>query len=178
MTTTARVAVVFLAWRWVASRRSRETRRNGRRRNREARSSGDVVLLADLVVLGLSAGLSAPTAISEAADEMPADLRREVRTVLRTLVPSGAAAGMSIATGRGERIYRLVARSAASGAPLLGSLRALADELRREAHEAELTAARRLPVRLLFPLSLLILPGFVILIVGPALLGAATRLGL
>ena len=39
-------------------------------------------------------------------------------------------------------------------------------------------AGARLPVRMLVPLSLLILPGFVLLTVGPALLGAVRRLGL
>lgn len=178
MTMTAWAAALILVWRWADSMRSRAVPNARRRRRRHARDPGDVVLLADLIVLGLSAGLSVPMAFAEAAEQMPPDLRREVRSVLRMLVPRGAAAGMTVATGRGARIYHLAARSAASGAPLLESLRALADEQRREAHEAEVTAARRLPVRLLFPLTLLILPGFVILIVGPALLSAAARLGL
>jgi hypothetical protein len=37
--------------------------------------------------------------------------------------------------------------------------------------------ARRLPVRLLLPLALLILPGFVLLAVGPAVLQGLARLG-
>ena len=39
-----------------------------------------------------------------------------------------------------------------------------------------MAAARRLPVRLLVPVALLMLPGFVVLTAGPALLGAAERL--
>lgn len=177
MRSTVLAIALLVVWRWVATRGVRAPSNALHRRRPKAKSPGDVVLLADLIVLGLSAGLTAPMAFAEAAEKMPPDLRLEVRSVLRMLVPQGAAAGMTAATGRAARIYRLAARSMASGAPLLESLRSLADELRRDAREAELTAARRLPVRLLFPLTLLILPGFVILIVGPALLSAAARLG-
>ena len=43
-------------------------------------------------------------------------------------------------------------------------------------HAERITVARRLPVRLLLPLALLILPGFVVLAVGPAVLQALARL--
>ena len=51
-------------------------------------------------------------------------------------------------------------------------------EAQAEQTTARLEAARRLPVRLMLPLALLILPGFVVLAVGPALLEALDRLQL
>jgi tight adherence protein C len=145
-------------------------------RRRSGVGCDDLVLLADLVVLGLSAGLAFPAALEAATDEVAPRLRREVHGVLRAQRVAGSGAGP--VSGEGARLYRLAARAAGTGAPLLDGVRALADELRREANTEALVAARRLPVRLLFPLTLLILPGFVVLVVGPALLGVVERLGL
>ena len=39
-----------------------------------------------------------------------------------------------------------------------------------------MTEAKRLPVRMLLPLALLILPGFVLALIGPALAGSLARL--
>jgi pilus assembly protein TadC len=88
----------------------------------------------------------------------------------------GVAAALAAATGRGEGLYRLTARAAATGAPLAAAVEAFAAERRHADHARRLEAARRLPVRLLLPLALLILPGFVVLVVGPALLDSLARL--
>jgi pilus assembly protein TadC len=89
----------------------------------------------------------------------------------------GAAAGLAAAQGWGERLYRLMGRAAATGAPLVGAVEAFALEGRHAEHSRRLEAARRLPVRLVVPLALLILPGFVVLVLGPALMESLARLG-
>lgn len=137
---------------------------------------GDVVLLADLVVLGLRAGLTLENALRSAAEDVPAPLGDEVRMVLRSVRRLGLGAALARATGRGERLYRLAAQAAESGAALAPSIEGLAGELRHDQHTRALAAARRLPVRLLLPLALLILPGFVLVVVGPALIGSLARL--
>ena len=151
-------------------------RRFHRRRVEAASAEADVVLLADLVALGLGAGLSLPLALAEAAREVDPGLAAEVRSLRRAMDRLGVAAALAGAVGRGERLYRLTARAAATGAPLTAAVEAFAAERRHAEHARRLEAARRLPVRLLLPLALLILPGFVVLVVGPALLESLARL--
>ena len=147
-----------------------------RRRLAAAAAEADVVLLADLLALGLGAGLSLPLALDEAAGEVDPALAAEVGALRRAMDRLGVAAALAGATGRGERLYRLTARAAATGAPLAAAVEAFAAERRHAEHARRLEAARRLPVRLLLPLALLILPGFVVLVVGPALLESLARL--
>lgn len=146
-----------------------------RRLEREA-ADADVSVLADLTVLGLRAGLPFASAVGVAADHVAPKLRIEVRGMLRVAAKEGLAASLETVDGRARRLYRLAGRAVVTGAPLAASIGALAEELRREDHAKRLIAARRLPVRLLFPLALLILPGFLLLLVGPTLLGAVERL--
>ena len=142
----------------------------------EAAAEADVVLLADLVALGLGAGLSLPAALHEAADQVAAPLSAEVRRLRRAMDRLGVAGALAGAEGRAERLYRLTARAAATGAPLGPAVEAFAAERRHAEQSRRLERARRLPVRLLLPLALLILPGFVVLVVGPALLESLARL--
>lgn len=164
------MAVLLALVCWRLSRRFRE------RRLSTAAAEADVVLLADLLGLGLGAGLSLPLALQEAAAEVHPALAGEVSTLRRTMGRLGAAAALAGACGRGEPLYRLTARAAATGAPLLAAVEAFAAERRHAEHARRVEAARRLPVRLLLPLALLILPGFVVLVVGPALLESLARL--
>ncbi|OFW54575.1 MAG: hypothetical protein A2V75_01190 [Actinobacteria bacterium RBG_16_70_17] len=165
----AAAAVIALAC-WRLSRRLRGPRLEG------AAAEADVVLLADLVALGLGAGLSLPSALDEAAGEVAPPLAGEVRRLRRAMDRLGVAAALAAAGGRGERLYRLTARAAATGAPLAAAVEAFAAERRHAEQARRLERARRLPVRLLLPLALLILPGFVVLVVGPALLESLARL--
>ena len=150
-----------------------------RRRDRKAQAvtaSDDVVLLADLLALGLGAGLGLPAALDEAARGLEHDLASELAGVRRTMEQSGAEVALAAAGGHAERLYRLLGRAATTGAPLIGAVESFAADRRHEQHTRRLEAARRLPVRLLLPLALLILPGFAVLAVGPALLEALARL--
>ena len=149
-----------------------------RRRLREEAARGDVTLLADLVALGLRAGLGLLEALRRAAPLVAPGLAAEVEGVLRAAGRSGSEAALAAAGGRAARLYRLAARAAATGAPLAEAVEAFAAERRHADHARAVEAARRLPVRMLVPLALLILPGFVVLAVGPALLEALARLRL
>lgn len=151
-------------------------RRLRRPRQEAAAAEGDVVLLADLVALGLGAGLSLPAALDEAAEEVVVPLAGEVRRLRRAMDRMGVSAALAVAEGRGERLYRLTSRAAATGAPLAAAVEAFAAERRHAEQARHVERARRLPVRLLLPLALLILPGFVVLVVGPALLESLARL--
>jgi hypothetical protein len=153
-----------------------QVRRLRSRRLAAEAAEADVILFADLLVLGLGAGHGLPLAFEEAGGELAPGLADEVERVRRAMDQLGVSAALATAEGRAERLYRLTGRAAATGAPLLSAVAAFASERRHAEHMRRLEAARRLPVRLLVPLALLILPGFVVLAVGPALLESLARL--
>jgi len=166
-------AAVIAALLAVVARNRLRTRRRA-----TERASDDVALLADLTALGLRAGLGLIQALERAAVDVSPGLAEEVRTVVRSAGRSGTAAALTTAGGHAERLYRLAARAAATGAPVAEAVDGFAAERRHADHSRAAADARRLPVRMLLPLALLILPGFVVLAVGPALLEALERLQL
>jgi hypothetical protein len=139
-----------------------------RRLPRPTHSGG--ALLAELTALGLSAGMSFTAAVQAASSHVSEETGRKVARVLRT----------------GERpddetvapLFALADRAVVTGAPLLASIEGHASTMRREERSAAVERTRRLPVKLVFPLALLILPGFLLLTVGPAVLAGIDRLGL
>lgn len=153
----------------------RERLRAGRERRQVP--NGEVLLLAELTALGLSAGMAFPASVEAAAQGVGPVLASDVRATLRSSA-RGAASSFEAAAGAAETLFRLAGRAVATGAPLLPAVNGYAAELRSEERTASLAAARRLPVRLLFPLTLLILPGFLILTVGPTVLTGLRRLGI
>lgn len=151
-------------------------RRARHRRLAAGEDRSDLIRLADLLVLGLSSGLTPAGALREAAPDLSEPMRTEIELLLRRAATSGISSVLATWEGRGERLFRLMARAVLTGAPLVGAVEAFASERRHEQHTRALATTRRLPVKLLVPLALLILPGFVILIVGPALARSLARL--
>jgi len=147
-----------------------------RRRLDSAAADADVMVLAELVGMGISAGLSVGLALQSAADRVHSTLRGEVATLLRRAHPMGLAAALASAQGRARPLWLCMARATVTGAPLAGSLAAFVATRRSAAHALRIAAARRLPIRLMLPVAMLILPGFVMLTLGPALLSALSDL--
>lgn len=160
----------------VGAARLARVRSEQRRERRVA--DADVVVLAELCVLGLSAGLTMRNAMRAAAPVVAPLLGQEVHRVLRHSTVVGTEAAFASAGGRVGPLCRLVARALASGAPLGEVVAGHAAAERHREQSRRLAAGRRLPVLLLIPLALLILPGFVLIAAGPALLGGLARLGL
>jgi hypothetical protein len=147
-----------------------------RRRSRARHAPDDLSLLVDLTGLGLTAGLTFPAAVTAGAEYVDESLSAEVRRVLRDRTIGQGAVGTDGGVTSG--LFGVVDRALVTGAPMLPAVSGYATALRSEERHRRLAAVRRLPVKLLFPLSLLILPGFLLLTVGPALLGGLQRLGL
>lgn len=143
-----------------------------RRRPRSSKHSDDEATLAELTALGLSAGLTFTATASAAAASVPGEAATRLRQAIRV------GGGMDVNTADGHGLMVVVHRALLTGAPLEPAVSGYATTLRNEERSRELTAARRLPVKLLFPLALLILPGFLILTIGPAVLGSLERLGI
>jgi hypothetical protein len=143
-----------------------------KRRPRFSDHDDDEATLAELTALGLGAGLTFTAAASAAADSVPGAASARLRQNIRF------GGEMDTDSTDGHGLMVVVHRALLTGAPLQPAVSGYAATLRNEERSRELMAARRLPVKLLFPLALLILPGFLILTIGPAVLGSLERLGL
>lgn len=140
-------------------------------RLRPRRHESEEALLAELTALGLSAGLGFKAALAAATDHVSDPTGDAVRRALRSPAKRGDA-------GAASSLLALADRALVTGAPLLASIDGHAASLRRDDRALAVERARRLPVKLLFPLALLILPGFLILTVGPAVITGLDRLRL
>jgi tight adherence protein C len=137
------------------------------------RRGDDLALLADALVLSLEAGQGFETAIAAIASAGgPA-----------APLAAAIAVDLNLARGRERALARFgsghadAARMAAMltlaqrfGTPLAQALAVQSASLRAERRLAAEARARRLPVLILFPLTLCVLPSLLILFLGPPLL--------
>lgn len=161
----------------------------GRWRRREASRAARTAIVAelpdvvDLFSLAVGAGLTAHLATDLVADHAAgtiavalADARRRVR------LGEPLADALERATAPlGDPVRPLVAAVVASdryGAPLAPSLALVARDARLARRRAAEEAARKVPVKLLFPLVLCTLPAFALLTVVPLLAGSLRSLRL
>jgi tight adherence protein C len=139
--------------------------------------------LADLLVLAVGTGLNPLLALRRVTPLAPPAYAAALTEVLRR-VDRGVRLGDAIEhlTERlGSAVHPVVAALTATeryGTPLGPALDALAHDARRERRRLAEEAARRLPVRLAFPLAGCILPAFVLLTVAPLVAGSFTSLHL
>jgi len=137
----------------------------------------------DLVRLGIDAGLTPSLALAEAAPRIPPPLGPELEQALNETTsgrPLAEALG-DVAHDLGEPVRPLTTALVATerdGAPLAPTLERLALEVRRDRRRRAEEAARRLPVKLLFPLVLCTLPAFALLTLVPLVAGVLSSLRL
>ena len=88
--------------------------------------------------------------------------------------------GLGIEAGRHpiDDAFAAAQRSSVTGSRLGPTLRSQLGEVRRARSERRRASMARLPVKLLFPLVFLILPGFLLLAVVPTVVGGLSRLQL
>jgi Flp pilus assembly protein TadB len=133
----------------------------------------------DLFSLAVGAGLTVPLALRAVADRATGPVGDALRHAVGQ-VEVGARVGDALdALPRtlGEAVRPLAAALVASdryGVPLAGTLERLAADVRADRRRWAEDAARRVPVKLLFPLVVCILPAFALLTVVPL---AASALG-
>ncbi len=158
-----------------------------RHRRRERRAADAVIdelpEVVDLFVLAAGAGLTVPLAV-------PAVARRATGPIGAGLAAADQAARLGralpdaladLAASLGEPVRGLVAVLVSAeryGTPLVDSLARLAADVRVQRRRRAEAAARRVPVKLLFPLVLCTLPAFALLTVVPLLLSALGSLRL
>lgn len=143
------------------------------RRSRRVRMA-DEHLAVDLAALGVTSGLSFDQAALASGDRVGgvvADtIARAVRRVQSSLRPD-------VESGPLCDMFDAADKSSASGAPMSVALADLARHGRQDLAALEQERIEKLPVKLLFPLAFLILPGFVLVAVVPAVVSGLSRLG-
>lgn len=176
----ARVRALFPAQR--AARTVFPAQRAARARQRAA-VLGGLPEVVDLLVLAVGAGLNVSLAVAAAARRATGPVADELRGALADTARGARLADrLDLLPERlGDEVRPLVAALVASeryGAPLGPGLERLADEVRRQRRRRAEEAARRVPVKLLFPLVLGTLPAFALLTVAPLVVGALRSLRL
>lgn len=143
----------------------------------------DLPEVTDLFALAVGAGLTVPLAVEAVARRAPGRFAAELRQVIAdTALGRRLSDALEEVPARlGDESRPLVAALVASdryGAPLLDGLERLGVELRNDRRRRAEEAARRVPVKLLFPLVFCTLPAFALLTVAPLLAGALGALRL
>lgn len=131
-----------------------------------------VVLL--LLLVELRSGLSVLAALNEVSLTIPR--YRNLRVLSRVATVSGLTIALEHADSQLRPIVAQLARAQRSGASLSGAMRRMLDtELARD-REERISRARTLPVRLMVPVTLLMLPGLILLLYAPSLLAMFNEL--
>jgi len=180
--------------RWIARARRVRPGRNvgavtrvvrsftGRRRARaiDAGMARDLPVAIDLLAVAVGAGCTPYLALDVAARWAPASIAAPMAGVLRSCALGSSFDVALQEAAHGTPLFRPVADALLSserlGVPVGPVLARLADEERTALRRAAETHARRIPVRLLFPLVFLVLPAFVLLTVVPGLAAGLGRL--
>jgi type II secretory pathway component PulF len=159
------MALVFLAWKRI---RKKPTRTEP--------TLEQQALAARIVLVGLTAGLPLRGTLELAAGRTQGEVAAELTQVVRRSRQEGIAQALTHWSGPcTSSLLTRLAMATASGAPMLDAVASYLAELRLKRRTEALDKARRLPVTLMIPLGLLILPGFVLLFVGPVLIGSLTE---
>jgi len=165
----------LVGWAWPTVRARRDERRL------LAALAADLPDVVDLFVLAVGAGLTVALAVATVSRRAGGPLGTELRQVCDDVAVGRrlAEALEDVPARAGEAVRPLVAALVASeryGAPLSAGLERLASEVRRDRRRKAEEAARRIPVKLLFPLVGCTLPAFALLTVAPLIAGAVRSL--
>ena len=169
------VPAALVAW---AVPSVRAGRREQRRRAVVAAGLPEVV---DLLAVAVGSGLTVHLALAQVARRADGPLAEELVRVVDDVALGRRLADAldDLPVRAGEALRPLVAALVASeryGAPLGAGLDRLADEVRRERRRRAEEAARKVPVKLLFPLVTCTLPAFGLLTVAPLIASAVRSL--
>ncbi len=164
--------VTWLLWRRMPKHLEK---RRAQRVCRECESQLDV--MADVVAMGLRAGLSFDTALSLYCSKFPGVLADELEVAC-----AGWQSGMvsrerslgdlvnSVGSKHLRRFTETVAQALKHGAPLADLLQEYADDVRRKRKVEIEQQVQKAPVRMLIPMGVCVLPSTILLVMGPAMI--------
>lgn len=163
------VAAVPFRWWWVAvgSGLVFWSLSRLRHRGRSARAE-DVIAFGRLLVVPLTGGMSLSNALAMASQEAHPGLRAEVARLLRRSRQEGMAAALAGSGGLLGELFRRMAGAHSSGTSPVRAVLTHVENLHSQVRMEALSRIRSLPVTLAVPLTLLIVPGFLLVLVGPS----------
>jgi tight adherence protein C len=165
----ASLAVVALGWAlWLLRARRVRMQRTGYRHGPDG--------LGQVLYIALSAGLPVAASLEFAAAETGSTEATEVRAVLGSARHHGLTAALTGVEGPTGPLFATLARAQLTGSSAIEAVASFVDEERKSRRARATQAAQRLPVKLTVPLALLILPGFVLLTIGPTVVTTVQRL--
>jgi tight adherence protein C len=172
---SAAIVGAYIPWIWVS-------RKVVRRREQIRRSVPNIL---DLIVVCVEAGLSLNAAIQKIIEETRGThsaLSEELHLVNQEILigKTRVEAFRNLARRTGVDELRSLAvmliQSDKLGTSIANSLRVLADSLRVKRRQHAEEAARKMQVKLVFPLVLLIFPELLVILMGPAVIGLVKAL--
>lgn len=122
-----------------------------------------------LLLVELRSGLSVLAALQHVSASLPD--HKDLRRVSRVATVSGLTASISHGGPDLRQVVAQLARSQRSGGSLSSTVRHLLEQDLAEERTRRLAKARSLPVRLMLPVTLLMLPGLVLMLYAPSLIG-------
>ena len=141
------------------------------RRDQQRRAQLDPMVVGRVIQIGLAGGLPLMACLTLAISEVGQLVAGELTVVMRTARREGLSASLAGSASPLLRpLFSRVALAQSSGAPMHDAVSAFLADGRAAQRGKVLEQVRRLPVALMVPLGLLILPGFVVLFVGPIVL--------
>jgi tight adherence protein C len=152
------------------------------RRRREA-IEYELPEMIDLLVVALEAGISLPAALRVSAGEITGPLGEEMRLTLQEanmgLSPTEALENLSVRadTPSMRMFIRSVIQGETLGVSIGQIMRNLAIEMRKRRKSAAEERAQKAPIKMVFPLILLIFPSMLVVLVLPALINIFDALG-
>lgn len=143
------------------------------------RSHGDVLVVARLLAVSIASGSTLARALADVARRLPATDAPAIDDVLVRANRDGLTRALAETTGPLGDLAGRLAKAQVTGAPVGPALDAFIATLHDARRLRAVEEARTIGVKLVVPLTLLLLPGFLALVVAPfvleqldALLGA------
>lgn len=122
-----------------------------------------------LLLVELRSGRSVLAALIAVSESLPTYI--SLRTVARVSLVSGLVSALPYADEALRPVIAQLARAQRSGSSLAGSVRRMLDAGLAADRTRKVARARTLPMRLMIPVTLLMLPGLVLFLYAPSLLG-------
>lgn len=145
-------------------------------RRRRPTPDPDVREVARLTGIALRSGHSLSRSLHHAALHSTQATSEAVEDVLRRARSAGLGPALAATSGPLGPLARRLAAAHRTGASAIGTVDAVERELTERQHAERLARVRRLPVQLTIPLVLLILPGSVLVLIGPPVIEEFARL--
>ena len=162
------VAVIPLRWWWVVAGLASVWWAVWRLRRRpQPAGVEEVIKFGRLLVVPLTGGMSLTNSLILTSREAHPQLQVEVSQVLRLSRRTGLAKSLAAGGGHLGELFGRMAGAHASGSSLVRAVISHVDNLHHRHRMEALSRIRSLPVTLAVPLTLLIIPGFLLVLVGP-----------